>query len=404
MNERTTLRIPVALTEGFRFFFLAGPVFSIVAMLIWIGWLAVHALGGAFTYLPFGVPPHEWHAHEMIYGYGGAVMAGFFLTAVPNWTGSEPARGLYIASIAVLWLAARFAMLFSAELPALFVSVVDVVFVPVLGAKILANLLKRPKPQNMIFLGLLALMTIGNVLMHLDWMGVLAAGAANGARMGLLTLAALIAILGGRVTPAFTRNAMLREGREDGLPVLRARLDRVGIASAVLLAVAVPLGLGDVWLGAIALVAGIANAARLQGWRGLSVIGQPILWSLHLGFAMLALGYLALAAHWLGGLIGETAALHVVAIGSIGGMTLAVMSRAALGHTGRPLVVASPIAWAYGMIALAALVRSFGVTLLPERYYAVMFTSGALWIVALAVFAVIYAPILAGPRADAAHR
>ncbi|MBL8565308.1 MAG: NnrS family protein [Hyphomicrobiaceae bacterium] len=399
-GDRSKSPVPLILSEGFRFFFLAGPLFSIVAMGTWLGWLAVHATGGAFTSLPFVVPPHEWHAHEMIYGYGAAVMAGFFLTAVPNWTGAEPARAVYIAAIAGLWLAGRLALMFSSAIPSVLVMAVDVAFVPVLGIKILLNLIKRPKPQNLIFLGLLALMTIGNVLMHLGWLGAMSDGAGLGARLGLLTLAALIAILGGHVTPAFTRNALLRDGRADGLPLLRARVDKAGTVAAIALAVTVPLGLDERLLAALALAAGVANAIRLQGWRGLSVIDQPILWSLHLGFAMLVLGYLALAAHWFGAPIGGAAALHVIAIGSIGGMTLAVMSRAALGHTGRPLVVARPIAWSYGLVALAALVRSLGQLVMPDRYFTVMMIAGGFWIVALSIFAVIYAPILARPRVD----
>ncbi len=399
-GDRSKHPVPLVLSEGFRFFFLAGPIFSIVAMGMWLGWLAVHALGGVFTALPFVVPPHEWHAHEMIYGYGAAVMAGFFLTAVPNWTGAEPARAVYIAAIAGLWLAGRLALMFSSAIPPVLVMAVDVAFVPVLGIKILLNLMKRPKPQNLVFLGLLALMTIGNVLMHLGWLGAVPDGARSGARLGLLTLAALIAILGGRVTPAFTRNALLRDGREDALPVLRTRVDGAGTVLAMALALSAPLGFDERLLAALALAAGIANAVRLQGWRGLSVIDQPILWSLHLGFAMLVLGYLALAAHWLGAPIGEAAALHVIAIGSVGGMTLAVMSRAALGHTGRPLVVARPIAWAYGLIALAALVRSLGQVVMPDRYFTVMMIAGGFWIAALSIFAVIYAPILIRPRAD----
>lgn len=397
--EQGGAALPLVVSEGFRFFFLAGPMFAVLGMLVWIGWLGVHAAGAAFTYVPFAVPPHQWHAHEMIYGYGAAVMAGFFLTAVPNWTGSAPARANFIAVIAALWLAGRIGMLFSAELPASVVMAVDVLFVPVLGLKILVNLLKRPKLQNVMFLALLALMTLGNLLVHLGWAGHIDDGAAMGVRVGLLTLAALIAILGGRVTPAFTRNALMRVRGEDRLPVNHDMADRIAIPAAIALPILAPIA-PNLLLAVVAGVAGIANALRLSGWRGLDVLDSPILWSLHLGFLLLVLGYLVLALHWLGAPIGETSALHLLAIGAVGVMTLAVMSRAALGHSGRPLVVARPIAVAYLLVAAAAGVRSLGLVLAPGHYYAVMFTAGGLWIAAFCLFIWVYAPILTSPRAD----
>lgn len=398
--ESRRIALPIVVSEGFRFFFLAGPLFAIIGMTIWIMWLGIHAAGGALTHVPFAVPPHQWHAHEMIYGYGVAIMAGFFLTAVPNWTGSAPARANYIAAIAGLWIAGRIGVFFSTDLPASLVMIVDVLFVPVLSLKIVANLLKRPKPQNMLFLALLALMTLGNVLVHLGWNGRIDDGAAIGLRLGLLTLAALIAILGGRVTPAFTRNALVKVRGENRLPVSHKHVDSIAIVAAIALPALAPIA-PNMLLAAVAGVAGAANALRLAGWRGLDVLDAPILWSLHLGFLMLVLGYLALAAHWLGLPIGEASALHLIAIGAIGVMTLAVMSRAALGHSGRPLVVARPIAIAYALVALAAVVRSLGLVVAAGHYYAVMFIAGGLWIAAFALFVWVYAPILTSPRADA---
>lgn len=392
---------PVLLSEGFRVFFFSAGVFGIAVMAIWIGWLAVHAAGGALTYTPFEQAPHLWHAHEMIYGYGGAVVAGFFLTAVPNWTGAPPSRTAYVSAVAALWLAGRLAMLFSAELPAALVMAVDVSFLPVLGVKIFLNLLKRPKPQNMMLLAVLSMLAAGNILMHLDWTGLAPGLAEGGARLGLLTLAAMISIIGGRVTPAFTRNALMRDGATGKLPVTHPLASAVGIASALLLALLTPLAPHAYMLAAVAAAAAIANGLRLIGWRVLSVLDQPILWSLHLGFAMLVAGYGLLAWHWAGGAIGETAALHMLGIGAVGGMTLAVMSRAALGHTGRDLVVARPVAAAYLMIAAAAFSRALGSLLFPDSYFTVMFVAGAFWLAAFALFLLVYAPILTLPRRDA---
>ena len=330
------------------------------------------------------------------------MLAGFFLTAVPNWTGAPASRAGFVSAIAVLWLAGRACVFFSAELPALLVGAVDLIFILVLSLKILSNLLKRPKPQNMMFLVLLGLMLAGNVLVHLEWSGVTQNTAAAGLSGGLFTLAAMIAVLGGRVTPAFTRNAMRQAGRETGLPRSYGWLDGAGIASAIALALLVLVDVGAQVLAGVALFAALANAARLSGWSTRSVLDSPILWSLHLGFAMLALGYAAVGLHWAGMGIGYAAALHILGIGSIGGMTLAVMSRAALGHTGRPLKVAPQIAAAYLLMAMAALVRSLGIMAFPQAYYPLMFAAGGLWIGAFAIFAIWYAPILTAARIDRA--
>ena len=244
------------------------------------------------------------------------------------------------------------------------------------------------------------MLTTANILVHLEWAGMTSDTASGGLRMGLLSLAAMISILGGRVTPGFTRNAMTRQGIETGLPKSRGFLDLTGIVSAVLLAVLIPFDASNLILGGIALLAAVANALRLAGWRTTAILDQPILWSLHLGFAMLAAGYAALFLAWFGLGLGEAAALHVIAIGAVGGMTLAVMSRAALGHTGRPLVVRKPIALAYGLVALAAIVRSIGLTVAPDQYFEVMFVAGGLWIAAFAIFAAVYAPIVTASRVD----
>jgi uncharacterized protein involved in response to NO len=384
-------------SAGMRVFFLAAGIYAVLAMAVWEVWLVAFALGGETLALPFAPPPQHWHAHEMIFGYACAVLGGFFLTAVPSWTGEKSARAAALSLLAALWLAGRLAVWWSGSIDPWLVAALDLSFLPVLAAKIALQLFRRPKPQNVMFLGLLALLWTGNLLVHLDWTGLAPGLAGRGLRMGLMTVAATIAVIGGRVIPAFTRNAMLRDGRETGLPTSRSWSERAGIASAILLPACIGLGVPEAALALVALTAGLAQALRLAGWRGAWTRGQPILWSLHLAFAMLALGYLALAAAW-AGLIGEADALHVTAIGAIGGMTLAMMTRAALGHTGRPLVVPRPIAWAYGLVALAALLRSLGAEAEPGWSDWAVLASGALWLLAFALFVAVYWPVLTGAR------
>lgn len=390
--------------EGHRVFMLSAGLWAIAAMLIWTSWLAGDALGGVVSDAPFAPPPYLWHAHEMVFGYASAAMGGFFLTAVPNWTGAKAARHAFIATAAGLWLAGRLALLFSASLPAFVVAGLDLAFMPLLAAKILTQLLQRPKPQNLMFLGVLTLVWTGNLLVHLDWLGQ-GGDAAVGVRMGLFATCALIAILGGRVTPAFTRNAMQRAGVERDLP--RDRPPLAIAAAALPLALALTAGLEAVLrvpaaiLASLCLGAGVVICLRLAFWRSGWTWRQPILWVLHAAYLSLGLGYVLTGFAALG--IGsEMAALHVLGVGAVGGMTLAVMSRATLGHSGRPLIAPRPVALAYGLIFLAAAVRWGASSLGDAAHDPGVLISGGLWILAFVLYVAGLWSAFWGARADRA--
>jgi uncharacterized protein involved in response to NO len=386
--------------EGFRIFFLAAGVFGLLTVLYWETWLGIHAFGGMVTRHPFAPPPHLWHAHEMIFGYAGAALGGFFLTAVPNWTGAKAARHAFIALAVCLWVAGRVAIWWSGSLPPLLVAAIDLAFVPVLATKILSQLMRRPKPQNMMFLGLLTILWVSNLIVHLDWTGIGGPGAEIGIRAGLLTICATIAVLGGRVTPAFTRNAMTRSGLEWGLPVSRKAFEITGIATAIALPLLVLFDIDKNVFGAVAILAGAGQMLRLAGWRSTWTLNQPILWSLHLAFVMLGSGYLLLGLAELG--VGsEVAALHLLGIGAVGGMTISVMTRAILGHTGRQLVAPAPVSIAFALMAVAACIRWIGSSATIDAYFVSMLVSGAAWIVALTLFLTALAPAILGPRKDA---
>ena len=383
-------------TAGFRIFFLAAGLFAIFAMVVWEGWLAIHAAGGMVSDMPFAMAPHLWHAHELIFGYASAAIAGFLMTAAPSWVGGEGARARFFAFAAGIWLAGRAAMWFSGYLPPAVVMAADLAFVPVIAAKVATLLFRRPQPRQMVFLIVLGVFFASNLAVHLEWIGVTDDSAYSGLRAGLLTLTALIMILGGRVTPAFTRNAMRRAGRETGLPRDARVLAVAAISAAMLLPVLMLAGIDGIPFGGLAVLAGTAGLARLAGWCGLWTLNQPILWSLHLGYAMNAAGLILLGLSALG--IGsEVAALHVLGIGAVAGMTLAVMSRAALGHSGRPLVATWPIASGYAALPVAALARFAG-SEWPAFYYPGVLTSGALWIAAFLLFTTELWPVFTGPK------
>lgn len=389
------VRVRLILSEGFRVFFLMAAIWSIFAMVVWTGWLAIQAFGGMVGDLPFDRPPHLWHAHEMVFGYGSAAAAGFFLTAVPSWTGTPSARKAYITVAAAIWIAGRAAMWWSGLLPPLIVAVVDLAFLPLLGAKLAAQLIRRPKPQNMLFLGLLAALWVGNLITHLDWAGFNVDGGA-GLRGGLMALCAMIAILGGRVTPAFTRNALLRMGVETDLPPLNRRIDMVGSLVALLVPLSCLLMAPDWVIGLSAVIAGALAQVRLSAWRGKVMWRDPLVAVLHSSYGWLGLGWMVWGAALLG-LGSEIAGLHLLAIGAVGGMTLAIMSRASLGHTGRALVAPGPVVVAYTLIPIAAVLRWIGSTWFA-LYYPTIIGSGILWCLAFTLFVVSYLPILAAPR------
>ncbi len=378
--------------EGFRVFFLSAGIYGLFVGLVWGLWLTAPYMSPEY-----GMTPPMWHAHEMIFGYATAALGGFFLTAVPNWTGAPDAQARFITLAAGLWLAGRMAMWFSGMLSPVLVAGVDLAFVPILAAKIATQLLRRPKPQNMIFLLLLVLIWISDLLTHLEWIGLTDDTLQLGLRTGLLTLCAMIAILGGRITPAFTRNAMKREEvPEADWPASVARLDKAAMALALFLPLsALIFDLGPV-PAVVAVSLGATQILRMARWRTRWALRQPILLALHLGLGMLAIGLILWGLAGLG-LGDEVAALHVLGIGCVGGMTLAVMSRAALGHSGRALVAPGPMVVGYGLMALAALTRWIGADL-NAGYLVAMLLSDGLWVGAFALYLVAMWSALTGPR------
>ncbi len=385
------------LGEGFRIFFLSAGLFGLFAGGAWGFWLMTQTGLVGYEDPTYSMSPPMWHAHEMIFGYATAALGGFFLTAVPNWTGTPEARARFIMLAAGLWLAGRVAMWFSGALPPVLVAVFDLVFVPILAAKIATQLIRRPKPQNMVFLLLLSAIWIANLLTHLEWIGVTSDTLDIGLRTGLLTLCSLIAILGGRITPAFTRNAMKRAGEpESNWPISVGAFDKAAMGLALSLPLSVLVfGIGPV-SGAIALMLGVAQILRMARWRARWALRQPILIALHLGLGMLALGLILWGLAVLG-FGSEIGALHILGIGCVGGMTLAVMSRAALGHSGRALVASPPMAIAYGLMAAAAVLRWVG-SAFDQGYLVAMLASDGLWICAIVLYLVAMWPALTGPR------
>lgn len=375
---------------GFRPFFLAAGLWAVLAMALWLAQLAGHFI------LPSALDPISWHAHEMIFGYAMAAVAGFLLTAVPNWTGRLPVRGAPLAGLAVLWLLGRAAVAVSDLIGAPVAALVDLAF-PVVFLLVVAREIAAGKSRkNLMMVVVLALLALGNALMHLETLGG-APTAALGQRLGLAALIFLIALIGGRVTPSFTRNWLAK--RDAGrLPAAFGPTDRVALiatAAALLAWVVAPEAPPTPWL---ALAAGVALAVRLSRWCGLRTAGEPLLLVLHVGYAWLPLGLILLAAARLTPLLPGSAALHALTAGAVGTMTVAVMCRATLGHSGRALTAGPGTAAIFGTITLAALLRVGGGAAPGDFGAILLLASGGAWIAAFGLFSVIYGPILLRPR------
>jgi len=381
---------------GFRPFFLFAYLFAAFSMTAWLAWVGLHAMKAQVLRPTIVVPPHEWHAHEMLFGYALAAIAGFLLTAVPNWTNSKPVSGGALMLLVSSWLAGRMAIWFSAYLPTLMVAVFDLAFIPMLLAFVAKALLRRWAPRNFIFIPILSLLLAANIMTHVEWAGLLDAGPELTNRLAINAVVLLVTIIGGRVVPAFTTNVLRRESHIL-LPTSRKPLEIFSILSMVAVLIVEALGF-DGWLaGTVAIVAALAHAVRLAGWRGLQTLGKPILWVLHLGYAWLVAGLaFKAAAHF--ALMSEATAIHALTIGAVGTITMAVMTRASLGHTGRTLRVSNPITLAYLLISASAVVRIVVPALLPAYYNEGVVIAGVLWVLAYVIVSVVFWPILTLPR------
>ena len=385
---------PALLSAGFRPFFLVGALWAALAIPLW---LAVFA---GETRLPTQFSPVVWHVHEMIFGYGAAVVAGFLLTAIPNWTGRMPLQDGPLAVLLALWIVGRLAVLLSARLDPAIVAALDLAFPVVFAAVVAREIVAGRNWRNLPMLGALALLLAGNLLVHLDALGV-AETAELGNRIGVATLLMLISFVGGRIIPSFTRNWLAKQRPEISGPAPFDAVDRVALA-IIALALAVwafaPESIIAPWAE---LMACLAVCLRLARWRGQATLGEPLVWILHLGYGWLALGFLLLAANSLVPVLPPTTALHALTTGAIGTMTLAVMTRATLGHTSRPLSAGPATRMIYGLVTIAAILRVLS-PFTGVRMELALWIAGAAWSGAFGLFALFYGVALLQPRASGA--
>lgn len=383
MAQRRAHDGPALFLHGFRPFFLGGALWAALATPVWV----VALSGGPSP--PLALPSFDWHRHEMIFGWLSAVIAGFLLTAVPNWTGRLPVVGRPLMALAGLWLAGRLLLALGTTTLAFPAAIVAALFPLALAGFAWREVIAGGNRRNFPVAGLVTLYAVGDAVFLLGAVGV-ADTAALGARLGLAAVALLIAVIGGRVTPSFTRNWLVKQG-PGSLPAEFDRIDKAGMA-AVAVALALWVIAPDIRLTGLALLlAAAATFVRLARWAGWRTFKEPLVTVLHVGYSFLGVGFLAMGADVF--FTGRLAGLHGLTVGAVGVMTLAIMTRATLGHTGRALTANRATLAIYALIVLAALLR------LPApaaggAYMGFIHASATAWTLGFGLYLAVYGPML----------
>jgi uncharacterized protein involved in response to NO len=382
-------RSPAFLTYGFRPFFLGAGLWSAAALLVWIWMFAEGAV------LPSRFDPLAWHIHEMLFGFAMAAIAGFLLTAIPNWTGRPPIAGAGLALLAGLWVLGRVACLISALLPVWCAIVVDVAFPAVLAVVVAREIVAGRNWRNLVMLAPLGVFGAASLLMHFEAAG-LSVPMGLGWRLGLAAVLVLISVVAGRIVPSFTRNWLAKRGKAT-LPAAPGRIDRaaLGLLHAGLFAwVALPEFAA---VGFLLLAGAGVNFWRLLCWRGRATIAEPLLVILHIGYAWLVLGSAILGLSMLDADVPRSAAIHALTAGAIATMILAVMTRAMRGHTGRALSADSATSLIFVFVTLAAITR-VAAAVWVAWMMPLIILSAAFWIPAFLLFVTAYGSMLLLPR------
>jgi len=377
------------LADPFRPFFLGAALFALIAIPLWL-WVY---LAGPDLFSA-AVDPRAWHIHEMLFGYLAAVLAGFLFTAIPNWTGRLPLHGTGLALLVLLWIAGRVVM---AIMPAAWwAAVIDCAFLVAIALLAWREILAGRNWRNAPICFLVSLFAAANILMHIP------ATTAWGERLGLAVAAVLIGLVGGRITPSFTRN-WLAKRETSVLPTPFGAYDKICLL-ALVAAFVVWIVAPDTWVaGALLVIAAAGHAVRLARWRPWLVVREPLLIVLHVGYGWLVLSLMLMGAASLGlAGIEPTSALHALAVGAVGTMTLGVMARATLGHTGGALTADTASTVMFAAISVAALLR-VAAPQLPAAYEAAIIGSGLAWCLAFGLFVIRFGPILVTPRPRTTH-
>lgn len=382
---------PAILSYGFRPFFLLGAVWAALVVAIWLPMLT-----GSFD-LPTAFAPLEWHVHELLYGYAPAIVAGFLLTAVPNWTGRLPVTGTPLLLLVLIWTCGRIAILFSSHIGTIIAAIVDLLFLASLSVVIAREILAGRNLGNLKVLVVVSLLFVGNAVFHWEAMSI-QGSSGYGTRIGIGAMILLIMLIGGRIVPSFTRNWLAR-AHPGRLPIPANRFDAVAItvgAVAIACWTALPQAAPT---AALAIAAGSLHAVRLGRWAGYRTAAEPLILVLHVAYAFVPIGFLLLAlAIAAPSLVVAGGTLHAWTVGAIGTMTLAVMTRASLGHTGQALIASPATQLIYIAVIIAAATRI--VAAFDIWREGLLTVSAVAWVAAFGGFVLSFGPLFIKRRTD----
>ncbi len=384
---------PVLFHLGFRIFFLSGALFSVIALTLW----------GTFFFHGIPLKPignsFWWHSHEMVFGFSGAVIAGFLLTAVQNWTGIPAISGKKLIALFLVWLSARLLILFPMTIPVWIISVIDLSFLPLVTFTLAIPIIKIKQWKNLIFIPILFILVIENTLSHLGlWLNSPLLSQ-NAIWSAVFTIILLISVMGGRVIPFFTAR-----GTNSEQPLAIPKLELAANLPIVLFVLyfisAKPDAISVLHLSILSATTAILQLTRMLRWQFWLCTKEPLLWSLHLSYLFIPIGFILLTLHYSGFAVSASHALHSFTVGAIGGMILAMIARVSLGHTGRKLNTLGGMRIAFILMAVAALFRS-----LLSAFELVTPTIGltvsfVCFITAYSIFLIRYIPILSNKRVD----
>lgn len=376
------------LRGGFRPFFFGGPAWAVIALALWLCEIAGKIV------LPTLFEGVAWHRHEMLFGFVGAAVSGFLLTAIPNWTGRLPIAGRPLLALFGLWAAARLAVLFSAIIGFWTAAILDAGFyfalVFLAAREVLAS-----KNRNMPVVGIVFLFGLMDAVDHAESAGVISGGIGWRAAIALVII--MISLIGGRIIPSFTRNWMVKKGLPGALPTQPQSTDLLVIAATALAMLSWLVFPENRLTGWIIVLAAVGQLLRLSRWGGWRTTSDPLVLILHVGYAWIPIGLALLGLSVAGLGILASAGIHALTAGAMTTMILAVMSRASLGHTARELKASPLTSLSYLCVTLGALMRVWA-SLGSGSYGVLLDLAGALWALALLLFLFVYTPILWRPR------
>lgn len=383
MKPTTIFNYPL-FSLGFRTFFLLAGFAALALLIIWQA-----ITQGSISHSAYFTGTY-WHAHEMLLGYTVAVISGFLLTAVSNWTGKITLQGEALFGLSLLWLYGRILPFYAGSLPDALIALVDFAFLPVLIYVVANTLIRTKNYKNLLFVGLLTLLMLGNGLIHAQMLAICQNSAAIGIQIVIATIVLMILVIAGRVFPFFTEKGL------KGILIPRnSLLDALAIGSAALLFTLQLVGISGTFLALTALITAILNGWRLASWFVFRIWFVPLLWVLYLGYGWLILGFIFTAfAEWK--MILPTLALHAFTVGGIGVLTLGMMARVSLGHTGRTMKASNAITIAFVFMNVATLFRVILPAIIVSWSSVLIYISTLAWLAAFALFIFVYAPMLLG--------